>query len=378
MRARLNRLLASFAVAGALIFAPGATQPASADSGGCTSYSSGGTVVTPPTVGGGTIGVSQTVHIIFATHCPGSTAATRGNWKPPACWWAPVFTPQALKDYAYANYVNASSADLTWAKMLEYYETDGGKGETTPPGYKSTAGPPYSNWNIGATPGGMWWSLVFNETMVGTPEFADCLLHTQNADGEPWSWVADAQPGPANVQEPTVTQEDLAEYAAAIMQLPESVFESSPAAGQTVNLPMWVWAGDAAKGQYPYPRQELDLCTNYDVGGAPICADVWATVDSVTLDPGTPNAADARVFDQGCAVTAQGTIGTPYTGQPGDPPCGITYLHSTAQNSFYYPSVALKWKVTWNGAGAGWPKYDTMAGAPHQVTVQEIQTIVGQ
>ena len=378
MRGRLNRLLVSFAVLGALAVIPAAAQPAAAASSGCTSSTSGGTVVTPPTISGGSIAISQTVHVVFGTYCPGQASSNDSSWTPPACWWAPVFTPQQLKDYAYANYANASSVDLTWAQMVEYYETDGGKGETTPAGYKSTDGPPYSNWNIGATPGGMWWSLVFNANMIGTPQFNDCLLHTMNSHGEPWSWVPDATPGPADVTGPIVTQEDLAEYAASIMQLPTSDFTSSPQVGQTVNLPMWVWAGDAARGVNPYAPQRLEVCTNYPVGGGQLCATVTATAVSLTIDPGTPNnAADAQVFDSGCTVTAQGTVGTPYSGQTGNPPCGVTYLHSTAQSGHYYPSVTVKWSVTWSGAGAGWPKTDTMAGAPHQVTVQEIQTVVG-
>jgi hypothetical protein len=374
MRGRLKSLSLSLALFGALAVGPVAASPAAA-AGGCTSTTSGGTVTTPPTISGGTIAISQTVHVIFGTACPPGSTSNDSSWTPPACWWAPVFTPDALKAYAYANFVNASSADLTWQQMLQYYETDGGKGETTPPGYKSTDGPPYSNWNINASPGGMWWSLVFNEDMIGTPQFGDCLNHTLTSDGEPWSWVPDANGGPTNVTGPIITQGELAQYAASIIQLPASDFSSDPTAGQTVNLPTWVWAGNAATGTYA--PQRLRLCTNYPVA-APICATVTATATTFTIDPGTPNnAADALVYDSGCTVNANGTVGTPYTGQPGLPPCGLTYLHSTPQNTLYYPSVTVKWSVTWNGGGAGWPKTDTMPGAVHQMTVQEIQSIVG-
>lgn len=379
MRGRLNSLLLSLSLLGALAIGPGAASPAAADSGGCTSSLSGGTVTGPPTISGGTIAISQTVHVIFGNYCPGNETSNDSSWTPPACWWAPVFTPDALKAWAYAYYQTSTSTDLTWEQMAQYYETDGGKGENTPPGYKSTDGPPYSNWNIGATPGGMWWSLVFNQDMIGTPQFTDCLLHTDNTDGEPWSWVANGTGGPNNVTEPLVTQEELAEYAASIMQLPTSVFSSSPDAGQTVNLPMWVWAGNPARGEHPYAPQQLEVCTTNPVGGAVLCATVTATATAFTIDPGTPNnAADAQVYDGGCTVNRDGTVGTPYTGQPGLPGCGVTYLHSTtAPNTHYYPSVTVKWSVTWSGAGAGWPKQDVMPGAARPMTVQEIQSIVG-
>jgi hypothetical protein len=373
MRGRLSHLLLSSALLAAFIAGPIAVA-GPAQAAACSSGGSGGTVITPPTISGGAISFNMAVHVLTATYCPGQGASNDSTWTPPACWWQPVFTPDQLKTFAYSYYSDASSADLTWAKMTEYYETDGGKGETRPPGYKTTDGPPYSNWNIGADPGGAWWSIVFNQNMVGTPQFSDCLMHTMNSDGEPWSWVPNGDPAPANVTGPIITQEELAEYAASIMQLPASDFTSSPAAGQTVNLPMWVWAGNPGGGPGPYAPQILTACTG---PLEPIvCATVTAKAVSFTIDPGTPRAADARVFDP-CKINANGTVGTPYTGQAGNPPCGVTYLHSTTQG-VYTPSVTVKWSVGWNGGGGGvWPKTDVMPGNTHQVTVQEIQTVVG-
>lgn len=373
MRGRLNRLLVSLAVLGALTAGPIAVAGPARAASGCTSSGSGGTVITPPTISGGTITFNQAVHVLTSNYCPGQGSSNDSSWTPPACWWQPVFTPQQLKDFAYSYYSDASSADLTWAKMVEYYETDGGKGETTPPGYKSTDGPPYSNWNI-PDPAGTWWSIVFNQNMIGTPQFSDCLLHTMNSDGMPWSWVPNGKAGPANVTGPVITREQLAEYLASIIQLPASDFSSSPATGQTVNLPMWVWAGNPGGGPGPYTPQTLTACTVLDPG---FCAQVTATAVSFTVDPGTPNnAADAVVYGP-CAVNANGTVGTPYTGQAGDPPCGVKYLHSTAQGQDYLPSVTVKWSVAWNGGGGNWPKPDVIPGNTHPVTVQEIQTIVG-
>jgi len=375
MRGRLNRLLVSLAVLGALTAGPIAVAGPAQAASGCTSSGSGGTVITPPTIGGGNITFNMSVHVLTANVCPGQGASNDSSWTPPACWWQPVFTPDQLKTFAYDYYADASSADLTWAKMTEYYETDGGKGETTPPGYKSTSGPPYSNWNIGADPGGTWWSIVFNQNMVGTPQFSACLLHTMNNDGMPWSWVPNGDAAPANVTGPLVTREELAEYLASIIELPASDFSSSPANGQTVNLPMWVWAANPGGGAGPYTPQTLRACMAIDPG---FCAQVTATAVSFTVDPGTPRAADAQVFDP-CKISANGTVGAPYTGQAGNPPCGVTYLHSTNQGQVYQPSVTVKWSVAWNGGGGGnWPKIDTMPGNTHQVTVQEIQSVVGQ
>ena len=375
MRGRLSHLLLSFSVLGALTAGPIAVAGPARAASGCTSGGSGGTVITPPTISGGTITFDQAVHVLTTNYCPGQGSSNDSTWTPPACWWQPVFTPQQLKDFA-DQYYAGSSTDLTWAKMVEYYETDGGKGETTPAGYKTTDGPPYSNWNIGSAPDGSWWSIVFNQNMIGTPQFSDCLLHTMNSDGMPWSWVPNGDPGPANVTGPVITQEELAEYAASIIELPASDFSSSPATGQTVYLPMWMWAGNPGGG--PYTPQTLTACTAPLANAPVICATVRATAVSFTVDPGTPRAADARVFDP-CPVNANGTVGTPYTGQAGsNPPCGVTYLHSTTQGQVYRPSVTVKWSVNWTGGGGGnWPKPDTIPGNTHQVTVQEIQSVVG-
>lgn len=377
MRGRLSPLLASLAVlVGALATGSAAASPAAAASSGCTSSASGGTVVTPPTVNGASITFDQAVHVFIGNYCPGGAASGNLSWTPPACWWQPMFTPQQLKDFAYSYYQNSSSTDLTWAKMLQYYETDGGRGETTPPGYSSTSGPPYSNWNIGATPGGEWWSIVFNANMMGTAQFSDCLNHTMNSDGEPWSWVPTGKPAPADVAEPVVTGEELAEYAASIMQLPGSDFQSSPQTGQTVNLPMWVWAGDPNAGTGPYAPQKLRACTVDLDGVASVCATVTATAQSFTIDPGTPSPADAHVYGP-CTISASGYVGEKYDGQTGPPPCGVTYLHSTAQGEVYRPSVTVEWSINWDGTGGAWPKPDAVPGAQHPVTVQEIQTVVG-
>ncbi|MBS2966768.1 hypothetical protein KGA66_27275 [Actinocrinis puniceicyclus] len=371
----------SFAMLGAFMAGPVAASPASAASSGCSSTSSGGTVITPPTIGGQRITFDQAVHVFVGTYCPGAASMTGDlSWTPPACWWQPIFTPQQLKDFAYSYYdTGGGSADFTWNDLLAYYE---GKGQTQPAGYTSTSGPPYSNWNVGASPGGEWWGIVFNEAMMDTPQFLDCEMHSMNADGKPWTWVATGAPAPANLAEPVVTREEVAEYAASIMQLPGSDFQSSPQNGQTVNLPMWVWAGDRNTGTGPYAPQKLKACA-IDLSGAPqACATVTATAQSFTIDPGTPNnAADAVVYDAGCKPTADGFVGEPYsTGQTGPPPCGVTYLHSTtAQGQTYKPSVTVDWSINWDGTGGGtWPKPDAIPGLQHPVTVQEIQTIVGQ
>lgn len=374
MRARLNRLLVSFALLGTLTVGPAAGNPAAAASSGCASSSSGGTVVTPPTVNGGRITFDTAVHVFIGQYCPGTSTAGDSSWTPPACWWQPMFTPQELKAFAYANYDTGATSG-TWGSTLDYFELDGGKG-TSPAGYKTTDGPPYANWNIGFSPGGEWWALVFNEDMMGTAQFEACLANPVNNDGKSWSWVPTGNPGPANVSQPVVTREQVAEYAASIMQLPGSDFQSSPRNGQTVYLPMWVWAGNPNGGAGPYTPQVLKACT-VDLDGVPsVCATVTATALKFTIDPGTPNnKADAFVYDD-CTIS-NGNIGVPYNGQPGLPPCGVKYLHSTPQATSYYPSVTVDWSVNWDGTGGVWPKPVAIPGAQHPVTVQEIQTVVG-
>ncbi|MGH6655653.1 MAG: hypothetical protein ACRDVE_10660, partial [Actinocrinis sp.] len=286
-----------------------------------------------PGISGGTITLSQTVHFLQAHYCPDTSTSNDSSWTPPACWWAPVFDPQGMKHYAYRNYANSSSVDLTWEQMVHYYETDGGLGEARPPGYVSNSGPPYSNWNIDATPKGTWWSIVFNADMVGTAKFNACLNETMDAHGMPWTWVPQGDPAPPGV--PVVSERDIAEYAASKMELPASDFSSNPTAGQTVNLPTWVWAGDAATGGHPFAPMDLTACVRDLDNVQYLCATVTATAKNFTIDPGTPN---AIVYDNGgagCPVTTDGTVGTPYDGQKDTPTCGVTYLHSTANGTPY-------------------------------------------
>ncbi len=378
-RGGLRSALCALALAGATLTVGAVTaSPATAASGSCTSTGSGGTVITDPGVSGSTITLSQTVHFIGTHYCPdNSTTIGDSSWTPPACWWAPVFNPQELKDWANKYYSSSSSADLTWEKLTHYYETDGGLGETRPAGYKSTDGPPYSDWNIGAAPAGTWWSIVFNIDMVGTAKFDQCLNETMDSHGVPWTWVPRGAPDPAAGAAGVVSQEDIALYAASKIELPPADFSSDPLDKQTVNLPMWVWAGDAA--HHPFANVNLTGCVRDLDGNQYACATVTASARSFTVDPGTPNdGADAVVYTN-CPVNPNGTVGTPYHGQSGLPDCGVKYLHSTPGGELYRPSVTVKWSVAWDGGGgAGWPKPVTMAGLPHNMQVQEIQTIVGQ
>lgn len=373
----LSSALLSLALVGATLTVGAVTaSPAAAASGSCSDTLSGGTVITDPGVSGGTITLSQTVHFT-GKHCPDGTATIGDtSWTPPACWWAPVFSPQRLKDWANEYYSSSSSADLTWEKLTHYYETDGGLGETRPPGYKSTDGPPYSNWNIGASPPGTWWSIVFNADMVGTAKFNQCLTETMDSHGVPWTWVPQGAPDPAASAAGVVSLEDIAQYTASKIELPAADFQSDPLDKQTVNLPMWVWAGDAAN--HPLANVDLTGCVR-DLDGNPYaCATVTASAQSFTIDPGTPNdGADAVVY-KNCRVNPDGTVGTPYQGQSGVPDCGVTYLHSTPGGELYQPSVTVQWSVAWDGgAGGDWPKPVTVNGLPHDMQVQEIQTIVG-
>lgn len=377
MRRRLTRaiLAAALIAGGALSAIPAAAPPALADPTGCMSTGQSGGGASAPGIDAGSITIADEIVVVSGTTCTGGgNVAASLPWSPPPCWWAPLYTPDQLKSLA-ASYAAADPL------LDNYYQTDGGK-TAEPAGYQSTDGPDYWDWNVDATPAGMWWGMVVNgamlDTQTGFGDVLNCIAsEATNTDGMDWSWTVNGTPDDIN-GDPVITDELLAEYAAETMNLPTTSFYSSPAAGTnlTVNLPTWLWMNGA-----DYTPQTLSLC--WEPTGNQYCSTVVATAQSFQIKTTAPDG-DYTIFNGGCVPTteADGTwIGTPFNdGNQGDsPPCGITYTHSSAGIAGGFGlSFTVNWSIAWNGGGPpNWPVPDPLTTDTVNYPVQEIQNIGG-
>lgn len=218
----------------------------------------------------------------------------------------------------------------------------------------------YQDFNSAESGKGMWWLVSVN------PD-ADPVAQMSCNDQTP-QWVPNGQlppPGTGHV----ITPEMLSRLAYAHTHVPGVRIETNPVGTQTVNLPTWVTLNQAYTPVRV--RASVDLG-----GGREIWAETTAEPAGVHLTPGTP---DATVFPASgdCPIAADGTVGAPYNGDPAaDPPCGVTYLHSTQDAPPYQLNVTVTWHVTWTGSDGGPHGLpDGRVDDPHPVTVREIQTI---
>jgi HAD superfamily hydrolase (TIGR01509 family) len=114
----------------------------------------------------------------------GSLASVDVNWKPPACWYEPVFTGQELKDF-----VNRNDGDgdvgihESWfgKKLWTDHYRDGKPEHNFDDAYTVATG--YKNWNIGKD-GYFWRSVAPDES---DPESWDCgkIMFWQDANVVP-------------------------------------------------------------------------------------------------------------------------------------------------------------------------------------------------
>jgi enoyl reductase len=360
------------ALASCLVLASGwftvlASAPSAlAVSGAGCGTSSGGTS------GGGSVTGSQVTMWASLTKTEhlcssGSSSITGGtSWTPPACWWAPEYTPEEL--YSTVGQLDQSSSQLTYSAFQQEYDVNGdnGHGGLAPltPGYLSTDGPKWQSYNVGAGPAGTWWGLIWNDDDTLT-QMQQCSDIDTKHFPEDWYWVPTGGAAPATGDAPPVTAEQLALYVASKVQLPPLQVQASPALGSksTVNLPTWVWAA-AADTSFSVN----DICLTEDPA---ICVNLTAQAESFTLgtDP-----SDSVLYNTGCTLDqTTGTIGTPYAGSKGDPPCGVTFTNPENYNL----KVLTSWliTVTWNGGQWQSPQPLPTTETDEAVTAQEVQTI---
>ncbi|MDQ1017156.1 hypothetical protein QFZ43_003705 [Streptomyces afghaniensis] len=285
----------------------------------------------------------------------GNLGTVDPNWKPPACWYEPAFTPEQLKHFVDTD----SGGDVGiheswWGKGLwtDHYR-DGKPADNFDmhaPTNSTAEG--YKNYNLGKD--GYFWRGVAPDP--NDSESWDC--------GRIMFWV-DAGKVPDDPNTPT--PKTLAAYAYNKVKVPETKVDLKPAAKSTVNLPTWVWLD---KGTFK------DVKVRAELPNTGLWAETTAKPVALHLEPGTE---DAETFPASgnCEINEDGSIGTPYTKGDADktPPCGIRYLRAT-NGTPYQLSASVTWQITWEGSdGTGGDLPDGTFETTQDMNVQEIQSI---
>ncbi|MFJ2606669.1 hypothetical protein ACIQOU_19595 [Streptomyces sp. NPDC091279] len=265
------------------------------------------------------------------------TSAT--DWTPPACWYAPKYTPEQLEKERLP----------IWAAESTGYEWDAQQRD------RYVNGKPYKDFNKDKTGKGYWWDAYVNESFP--PGWDSCTEDT--------FWVDTGDAPPATVKN-AITPQILAELAYAEIRVPGTKVTLAPADTTKVNLPTWAWLDAAA-------FKPVSVTASVPVLN--LTATAIAEPQSLQIDPGTSDAVTYPASGA-CAVNG-GRIGEPYAqGKAGQtPPCGVKYLRSSGDGS--YPLKAtVTWKIHWTGTGgAGGDLPDGTFGATQNVVVQEIQSV---
>ncbi|MHC3468062.1 hypothetical protein ACYF6T_05045 [Streptomyces sp. 7R007] len=303
---------------------PSSTEEANTDGNGKVSVTVGGVVFDRSKNGSG-----------------GSTGALTSttSWTPPACWYAPMYTPEELQKYL----------EPIWEADSTGYEWDAQQRA------KYNANDPDKAFNKDKSGKGYWWGSYVNESFP--PGWDSCT--------KDYFWVDKGDAPPADVKN-AVTPEILAELAYNEIRVPGTKVTLAPANTTKVNLPTWAWLDSA---QF----KPVSVTASVPVLG--IEATATATPQSLKIDPGT---ADAVTYPaSGVCQFDNGRIGEPYKkGKANEtPPCGVKYLRSSGDGT--YPLKAtLTWKIHWTGTGgAGGDLPDGTFGATQNVVVQEIQAV---
>jgi enoyl reductase len=292
--------------------------------------------------------VSATAGAVVFDRSKNGTGATSGpvtsatTWTPPACYYAPKYTPDELKAYLEPIW-QAESTGYQWDAEQRSRYVDGH---------------PYKDFNKEKSGKGYWWDSYVTEGREGDPGALDCE--------EPPFWVDQGDPPPANIPE-AITPETLAQLAYAEIRVPSTQVDLAPAGATKVNLPTWAWLDGA---------QFKPVSVTASVPLLGIQATTTAEPVSLELSPGTP---DAETYPaSGTCELTDGRIGEPYAKGKATrtPPCGVRYLRSSGDGTFPLKAT-ITWKIHWTGTGvpARQPLPDGTFGADQAVTVQEIQAV---
>ncbi len=281
----------------------------------------------------GTIGA----HVVIdqkQTGSAGSSATATSSstdWKPPVCWYEPMYTPKEYEDFIKSAYKGAGEPAASYAKKRA--DEDYHKGDK-----------------------GLWWQVKFrNDNFTEA-----CPVTTDN-----WEiWVPPAQPKPEPHQ---LTPEILSELAYNSTKLPTPPVELSPRADRLiVNL------GTRVKLKSDFDRVWTTASINYK--GVQMAATTVATPVALKVEAGT---ADAD--PQTCSYDLIKSKGS-YTVDSTDAACNITYRRSSGTGTYPF-KASITWKVTWTNSADpdGVPQQpalpDGLSTYEQNVTVKEIQAV---
>ncbi|MFF9047791.1 hypothetical protein [Streptomyces parvulus] len=268
--------------------------------------------------------------------------AAASNWTPPACYYAPKYTPEQLQKTLEPIW-QAESTGYQWdAEQRDRYEN----------------GKPYKDFNKDKAGEGYWWDSYVTQGREGDPGALDCEADI--------FWVDTNDDPPADIPQ-AITPEILAQLAYAEIRVPTTEVDLAPANATKVNLPTWAWL-DAAK------FKPVSVTASVPLLG--VQATTTAEPVSVKIDPGT---ADAQTYPaSGVCELAGDRIGEPYAKGKAEqtPPCGVKYLRSSGNGS-YQLRATVTWKIHWTGTGVDNEQTlpDGEFGGDQDVIVQEIQAV---
>ncbi|MFF4830818.1 hypothetical protein [Streptomyces sp. NPDC001315] len=269
----------------------------------------------------------------------GPVASANTSWSPPACWYAPKYTPEQLQKTLEPIW-EAESTGSQWD--LEQRK-------------KYVDGEPYKDFNKDKTGEGYFWDAYVDKSYP--PGWDKCTKDI--------FWVDKGAPPPADAVN-AVTPEVLAALAYAQVRVPTKKVTLKPEGTTKVNLPTWAWLDGA-------DFKPVSVTASVPVLG--ISATTTAEPVSLKIEPGTTDAVTYPA--SGVCAISDGQIGEPYAGGKAnqDPPCGVKYLRSSGNGS-YHLKATVTWKIHWEGSGnTGGDLPDGTFGADQDVVVQEIQAV---
>ncbi|MFJ1972143.1 hypothetical protein ACIO93_26075 [Streptomyces sp. NPDC087903] len=263
------------------------------------------------------------------------------TWTPPACYYAPKYTPEQLQKYLEAIW-EVGSTGPEWDLQQRDKYVNGGVSK---------------DFNKAKTGKGYWWDSYVTPGREGDPGALDCT--------ESIFWVDKGAAPPANIPQ-AISPEVLAELAYAEIRVPSSKVELAPEGTTKVNLPTWAWL-DATKFKPVSVTASVPLLN--------VTATTTAEPVSLKIFPGTDDAVRFPASGE-CRINGD-DIGEPYAKGKADetPPCGVKYLRSSGDGSFPLRAT-VTWKIHWTGTGSpGGNLPDGSFGATQDVVVQEIQAV---
>ncbi len=345
VRSRTGRALSVLTAAAALAVLP--QTAAWAARGG-----SGGTTEGTATPSGGSGGDSIYASVVTYDESKNGSGgkagpvAPAGDWKPPACWYEPKWTPEEFEKEFRKRWdvPHFSGAGEAYQMSQEHYIN----------------GEPYEDFNKDKSGDGMWWEAVRD------PAREEALDPAAFACDEATFWVDN---GETPAVENAITPDILAQLAYSRLKVPGTKVALAPEVATKVNLPTWAWLDKAT-------FKEVAVTASLDAGGLNIQATTTAKPVSLKLEPGTKDATTFPASGE-CAINADGSIGEPYAKGKADeePSCGLTYLRSSGGRTFPLQAT-VTWEIAWTGSGGtGGDLPDGTFGAEQAVTVEEIQSV---